>query len=73
MLLERFRTAKQAEVEALQALVGGRAPVGRRVADRGLEGLVQHLGRRDARHQGSDRIGQIVVLGHDRDGHRCLL
>ncbi|CAM5705537.1 hypothetical protein MAUB1S_11586 [Mycolicibacterium aubagnense] len=61
------------QVQARQALVGRRAPVGRWVTDRGLESFVQHLGGRDPRHQGSDRIGQIVVLGHDRDGHRCLL
>ena len=61
------------QVQALQTLLGGGLPVGRRVRDRGLERFVQHLRRRDPRHQGPHRIGEVVVLGNDRDGHAVLL
>ena len=59
------------QVHALQALLGRGLPVRRRVRDRRLERLVQHVRRRHARHQGPDRIGQVVVLRSDRDGHGC--
>jgi hypothetical protein len=50
------------EVHPLQTLFGRGLPVGRRVRDRCLEGLVQNVGRRNTRHQGPNRIGQVVVL-----------
>ena len=60
------------EVQPLQALLGGGLPVGRRVGDGRLEGLVQHLRRCDALDQVSDGVGQVVVLGKDRDGHALV-
>ena len=60
------------QVHALQALLGRGLPVRRRVRDRGFEGFVQDLRRRHPRHQGPHRIGQVVVLRSDRDGH-CYL
>ena len=59
------------QVHALQALLGGGLPVRRRVGDGRLQRLVQNLRRRHPRHQGPDRIGQVVVLRSDRDGHAC--
>ena len=59
------------QVHALQTLLGRGLPVRRRVRDRGFEGFVQHLRRRHPRHQGPHRIGQVIVLRSDRDGHSC--
>ena len=61
------------QMHTLQALLGRGLPVRRRVRNRGLQRLVQHLGRRDPRHQGPDGIGQVVVLSRDRDGHSLHL
>ena len=59
------------QMHTLQALFGGGVPVRRRVRNRGFQRLVQHVRRRDSRHQGPDGIGQVVVLSRDRDGHSC--
>ena len=60
------------EMDALQALLGGGLPVRRRVGNGRLQRLVQNVRRRHPRHQRPNRIGQVVVLRTDRDGHsRC--
>ena len=60
------------KVHALQTLLGRGLPVRRRVRDGGFEGFVQDLRRRHPRHQGPHRIGQVVVLRSDRDGHALI-
>ena len=50
------------QMHALQALIGRGLPVRRRVVDRCLQRLVQHLRRRHPRHQRSHRIGQVLML-----------
>ena len=57
------------QVNAVQALFGGRLPIRRRVRDRRLQRLVQHFRRGDPFHQGADRISEVFVLGCDRDRH----
>ena len=61
------------QVHALQTLLGGGLPIRRRVGNGSFQRLVQDLGRRHPRHQGSHRIGEVVVLGSDRDRHAATL
>ena len=60
------------EVHTLQALVGSCLPVRRRVRNGSLEGLMQYVRWRHPRHQGPNRIGQVVVFRIDCDGHAGL-
>ena len=69
---EALSTNGFGEMNTSQALLGGGLPVRRRVRDRRLEGLVQNVRRCHPRHQGANRIGQVVVLRIYCDGHAEL-
>ena len=68
---EALPTGGLRQMHTVQALVGGGLPVLRRVRDGRLQRRVQHLGGDDPLDQGSHRIGEVDVLGIDRDRHRC--